>query len=157
MSEHGIMKVYHLLFLSAARCYVIILWKFSQREVEKCIYYRLSWQRSQPATTQEHCCIVGFRDWWMAGLWQMCRGDSVLWGQHVFQGVKAETPLFCLSGLSHEGSLLFSTSQGTAVKGRWHRESVQCHQAEMMGEPGAMHVSCWGRRAETSKGAPLGI
>lgn len=78
LSEHGIMKVYHSLFLSAARCYMVILWRLSEREVEKCIYYKLPWQWSQPATQSSRSHIVGFMDWWMAGWGQMCRDECAV-------------------------------------------------------------------------------
>lgn len=103
------------LFLSAPRCYVAILWRFSQREVEKCMYCRLSQQWSPPAATQELCCIMGFMGWWMAGLWQPCRGGCAV-GTACLPG--RQKLLFCLSGLSREGSLLFCTRQGTPLKRR---------------------------------------
>lgn len=110
------MNVYHLLFLSTARCYMVILWRFSQSEVEKCIYCKLPWQWSQPAATQEPCCIGGFMDWWMAGWGQTCRGDCAV-GTVCPPGWKSwGAPLLFVWPFSWR-LLLFSTSQGTAVKG----------------------------------------
>lgn len=113
------------LFLSPARCSLVISWRFSQREVKKKIKCKTSRLCHGSGISPVHGpqCKVGFMgcSWWLG-----CHRSAepgVLWGWSAFLGSKGGKPLFWSSGLSHECNLLFSTSlYHSRVHWLWHEQ-----------------------------------